>query len=141
MERLRFINNLSRQSHGKMPMPIGIICFPPWHQTQWLDTRTHTVQLWAGKALSHSSGKWLKRALGVAQKRNKSRSLPTMAWAIQSRLWLIIWKRRGRDQNLYAKPTIAVTVSVFETIGLLVASFGKKLAVTFTNALTERDRS
>jgi hypothetical protein len=64
-----------------------------------------------------------------------------MAWAIQSRLWLIIWKRLGRDQNLYAKPTIAVTVSVFETIGLLVASFGKKLAVTFTNALTERDRS
>ena len=70
-----------------------------------------------------------------------TRLLPTTALAMPSRSCGSTWKRLGCDQKRYAKPAIAVTVSLLETIGLLVAALGKKVAVTLANALTERDIS
>lgn len=40
------------------------------------------TQHWAGKAPSLSNGRWLKRALGAARKRDRSRSTGQIIWAI-----------------------------------------------------------
>jgi len=86
---------------------------------------------------------WGHHVLAQTTELQPSKHLTTLSESNCYALWLCwsIWKGLGRDQKRYAKPTIAFTVSLLETIGLLVASLGKKVAVTFTNALTERDRS
>jgi|AntAceMinimDraft_12_1070368.scaffolds.fasta_scaffold21878_2 hypothetical protein len=37
--------------------------------------RDAATQHWVGKALSLSNGRWLKRALGAARKRDRSRTI------------------------------------------------------------------